>query len=459
MPDQIVESTDSKPDISKGSLKSDTRVIKRSLSDSAFITSISETGKTDTKTTYKNLRKKATEIQLRTLARISGEVSKALNVYQGFSNSGWTIESESDRGHRALEEWHEEQADIGVNPNDLINENVYDLYVLGAMCMRIVLINDEPKFIRNIPPEEVEFLHQYDPNPMNVDYGKIWYKGFYEDRMKQNFVVLESIVDPNPYFYYAPMSTNSKSPKGISIIESVVDLAISAGEKNYLMTEYLRGNIFPHEIVSLILSDYFKALSDEDIEFDIDKFNAIKQEAVEAVEKFIDEADSTQTLVSDVPMQKVVVGTLEGNNLEGLSEINESHEAAFPRALKCAATLLGSRRGGGTLNDTQTKYEIRSMYKNILNIRTSISKGWRKLSTAYLEWRGINEKGGITFTDTDIELKLAITDAIANEAKASKTLVEIGAFLPAEIRQAFVGGMLDLTQFDAEMPIEEGSDE
>lgn len=424
------------------------------MSDSAIISAIASTGRSDTKTTYKQLRKKSTPIQLRTLARISDEVSKALNVYQGFCNSGWEIDSESDRGKRALEEWHEEMEDMGININNLINENIYDLYILGAMSMRTVLINDEPKFIRNIPPENISFLHQEDPDEAYADYGKIWYTGFYLDKSKQDFVVLESIVDPNPYFYYAPMLTTSKSPEGISIIESVVDLAISSGEKDYLMTEYLRGNIFPHEIVSIILSDYFRVLADENIEFDIDKFNIVKKEAVEALEKFIDEGDSTQIQVLDVPTQKIVMGTLEGNNLQGLAEINDSHGLSFPRALKCAATLLGIRRRGGGLNDTETKYEIRSMYKNILNIRETVSKGWGKLSKSYLQFRGINEKGGITFTDTDIELKQAITEAIKTEASAGKTLVEIGAFLPSEIRQAMVGGMLDLTQFDAEMPEE-----
>ena len=441
------------PDIAEETLQSTTRTITRRYADSALITGVESTRR-DSKSTYKALRKKTTEEQLRTLARISEAVSKALNIYQGFTNSGWDIVADSDRGTNALRVWFEEMEDRGINPNNLINEEIYDLYVLGGTAFRTVLINDEPQFIRNIPPEEISFLHQVDPDPANVEYGKIWYTGFYLDRAKREFVVLESIVDPNPYFYYAPMLTTSKTPKGISIIESVIDLAISAGEKNYMMTEYLRGNIFPHEIVSIILDPYFEVLTDENVEFDIEKFNEVKQKAVDQVTKFMEEGDSTQTLVADVEIRKIVVGTLEGANLRGLPDINDDQDARFPRALKVPGTLLGQRRQGSALNDNQTRYEIRAIYKNILNIRTTLRRGWEKLCTSYLTYRGIRGKGGIAFTDTDIELKQAITEAVKSEADAAKVLVDIRAFTPAEIREAFTRGALDLTQFDADMPPE-----
>ena len=453
MPEELISGTRT-TDIEPATLQSSTRTIKRRLSDSALITDISETGRSDSKTTYKNLRKKSTEIQLRTLARISGEVSKALNLYQGFTNSGWEPVAETDRATRALVEWFEEMADLGVNVNNLINENIYDLYVIGAMCMRILLINDEPKLIRNIPPEEIDFLHQLDPDPMNMDYGKIWYTGFYLQRDKREFVVLESILDPNPYFYYAPMLTTSKSPKGISIIESVIELAISAGEKNYMMTEYLRGNIFPQEIVSLVLDEYFKVLLDEDVDFDMKNFNKTKDDAVKAVTDFFDTSDSTQTLVSDVPLQKIVVGTLEGNNLRGLPEVNDAHESAFPRALKAPAPLLGIRRQGNALNDTETKYAIRSFYKNILNIRATTKKGWEKLCRSYLSYKGITGKGGIAFTETDIELKQAITEAVVKETEAAGNLIRDRIFTRGEMRKNFTQGTLDLTQHDEALPEE-----
>ena len=443
-----------KTDIEKETLQSTTRTIKRQLSDSALITNISATGQSDSKTTYKNLRKKSTEIQLRTLARISGEVSKALNLYQGFTNSGWDIVAESDRAKRALEDWFGEMADRGINVNKLINENIYDLYILGAMCMRIVLINDEPQFIRNVPPEEIDFLHQLDEDPNNLDYGKIWYTGFYLDSMKQEFVVLESILDPNPYFYYAPMLTTSKSPKGISIIESVVELAISAGEKNYMMTEYLRGSIFPHEAVSIILDAYFKVLLDENVEFDMAAFNEVKADAVKAVEDFFENSDSTQSLVTDVPLQKIVVGTLEGNNLRGLPVVDEAHESAFPRALKAPGPLLGIRRQGNALNDHETKYAIRSFHKNILNIRETTEMGWEKCGTSYLAYRGIKGKGGIAFRETDVELKQAITEAIVRESEAANNLIEGRIFTRQEMRESLVEGTLDLTKHDAELPEE-----
>ena len=458
MPSQVLNENQS-PDISPETLRSNTRTIQRRLLDSATINL--RTGATDTKSTYKNLRNKSTEVQLRTLARISSEVSKALNIYQGFCNSGWDIVAESDRGQQILEDWFGEMSDRGINVNNLINENIYDLYILGAMCMRTILINDEPEFIRNIPPDRMSFIHQYDPDPQYLEYGKIWYTGFFTKDSTSEFVVMESIIDINPYFYYGTMLTDSTSPKGISIIESVTDLAISSGEKNYMMTEYLRGNIFPHEIISLILEDYFNALADENIEFRLEDsdtgspgFNTIKENAVQAVRKYIDESDSTQTLVTDVPVEKIVIGTLEGNNLQGLSEINEAHEAEFPRALKVAQALLGARRQGSALNDTQSKYEIRSMYKNILNIRSTIRAGWQKLCSSYLEYRGESGKGGIEFSDTDVELKQSITEAINNEAKAGKTLVETRTFSRQEIREALTKGSLDLTQFPAEMPAE-----
>ena len=441
-------------DIDVSTLQSETRIIQRRLSDSGIITNILAKGLGDTKTTYKNLRKQATEVQLRTLARISAEVSKARNIYQGFTNNGWSVVAESDRAENAITGWFGEMSDRGVNINTLINENIYDLYVLGAMCMRTLLINDEPQLIRNIPPEEIDFIHQIDPDPANIDYGKIWYTGFYLEQGSNQFVVLESIIDPNPYFYYAPMSTTSKSPKGISIIESVIELAISAGEKDYMLTEYLRGSIFPHEIVSIILDPYFEVLSDENVEFDIDAFNLIKTEAVKAVEKFLDESDSTQSLVSDVEIKKIVVGTLEGQNLRGLSEINNAHDLKFPRALQAPATLLGMHHESGALNDTFSRYDIRSLYKNVLNIRETIAKGWEKLSTSYLAYRGIRGKGGIAFNDTDVELRQAITDAIKAEAEAAKTLTESRIFTRGEMRETLVTGTLDLTGLPPEMPAE-----
>ena len=441
-------------DIEVQTLQSQTRIIQRRLSDSGIITNILAKGLGDTKTTYKNLRKQSTEVQLRTLARISSEVSKALNIYQGFTNSGWSVVGESDRAEIAIKGWFDEQADRGVNINNLINENIYDLYVLGAMCMRTLLINDEPQLIRNIPPEEIDFIHQIDPDPANIDYGKIWYTGFYLEQGSNQFVVLESIIDPNPYFYYAPMTTTSKSPKGISIIESVIELAISAGEKDYMLTEYLRGSIFPHEIVSIILDPYFEVLADENVDFDIDAFNVIKKEAVDVVKKFMDESDSTQTLVTDVEIKKIVVGTLEGQNLRGLSEINNAHDLKFPRALKAPATLLGMHHESGALNDTFSRYDIRGLYKNILNIRETIRQGWEKLCTSYLAYRGIRGKGGIAFNDSDVELRQSITQAVQQEAEASKTLIDSRVFTRQEMREALVAGTLDLTALPPEMPAE-----
>lgn len=443
-----------KTNITPETLKSDVRIIKKKLNDSAMISAFAETLNSGAKTTYKNLRKKSTEIQLRTLARISDNVSKALNIYQGFCNSGWAIDAESNRAERALTEWFEEMSDIGINANNLVNQNIYDLYILGAMCMRTVLINNEPKFIRNIPPENISFLHQVDPDPANIDYGKIWYKGFYLENSRTDFVVLESILDPNEYFYYGTMLEDSTNPKGISIIESVIDLAISAGEKDYLLTEYLRGSIFPHEIVSLILADYFKVLADENIEFDVDKFNEIKKDAVDKVNKFIDEGDSTQTLSIDVPVEKTVIGTLEGNNLRGLSDINDSHSESFPRALKAPSVLLGSRRQGSALNDTESKYEIRSFYKNVLNIRGTVRGGWEKLCTSYLRFRGITGKGGIVFNDTDVELRQAITESVKSSAEAGKTLIDSRVVTRQEVRTGIKKGALDFSDIPEDLPPE-----
>ena len=441
-------------DIEVSTLQSDTRVIRRNLSDSGIITNILAKGLGDTKTTYKNLRKQSTEVQLRTLARISSEVSKALNLYVGFTNSGWEVVGDSDRAENAINAWFDEMGNRGVNINTLINENIYDLYILGAMCMRTLLINDEPQLIRNIPPEEIEFLHQTDPDPANIDYGKVWYKGFYVENSRTEFVVLESILDPNPYFYYGTMLTNSKSPKGVSIIESVVELGISAGEKDYMLTEYLRGSIFPHEIVSLIMDPYFEVLADENVEFDIDAFNVIKTEAVAAVEKFMDEADSTQTLVTDVEIKKIVVGTLEGFNLRGLSDINNAQDLKFPRSLKAPATLLGMHHESGALNDTFSKYDIRAFYKNLLNLRQTIRMGWEKLCTSYLVYRGIRGKGGIAFTDTDVELRQSITEAVNQEAEAATKFTQARLFTRQEMRETLVTGTLDLTQLPPDLPAE-----
>ena len=138
--------------------------------------------------------------------------------------------------------------------------------------------------------------------------------------------------------------------------------------------------------------------------------------------------------------------------LDGLETINDSHDVSFPRALNVPQGLLGAKRSGNSLSDTQTTHDILSFYKAVLAIREVVSKGYEKLFKPKLAEKGVSGKGGIVFDNKDPELKSLIAAAMLQEAQAGQIHTEMGTFTAEELREAYVTGHLDLRQFPPEMP-------
>lgn len=437
----------SHPDRTKDSFAPGSRVIQAPFMDSGTFSTSNIYGHTE-KLSFKQLRKKDLETQLRTLARISPEVSDAISIYKGFVNSSWTLNADSDRSETTIQNWLEMQSKKGVHLNTLINQNIFDLYVLGGMALNVKFINETPVFLENIPPGQIKFLYMVDP--AHPEAGKIWFTGIYINNSR-HFVVLESLFDETPFFYYGGMETTSDSKQGQSPIESVVNLAIAAGEKTYLENEYLRGAIFPHEIYSLVLDNFFDLVTSEKSALTLDEVSEAKDAAIKELADFFSDTDSTQTLILDVPITKTIAGTLEAQNLRGLSDINDSHNLTFPRALKIPPTLFGTQNRA-LLNDTQSTSGVRAFYNTIQNMRGIIEKGYTEIFTAYLNWENGGGEAGVKFDDTDSEIKRLLALALKEESQAAKMHIDMGTFSRQEMRTAFVQGALDFTQFDPELP-------
>ena len=402
--------------------------------------------------TFKQLREKPKSTQLRVLARISPNVSKAVSNITSFVNSGWGLAGDDD-AKAEIQAWIDEMGEKGINIDQLINENIFDLYVIGYMGMQNI---GNPKkeiiAIRNIHPEHLGF------ETLDDDHYKSYPAvGYYKDKKSlikttSNFVPLQSIIHSEPNFYYAALSTTSGSLKGISIIESVIDLAISEGEKEKMMTEYLRGKIFPNEIFALQIQGYIELFKASLL--NKEEFTAIVEKAKETLDKFNGEADASQALTISMPVEKVVAGSLDVN-LQGLQNINDSHDVNFPKALKMPQSLLGARNVRVALNDTHGIHEVLMLYKLVLQLRNIIRPGYNKLFKAKLKEKGRDGKCTLEFSDQDPEFKALMNAALKALSEVAKLHSDMGTFDVDELRKAFTEGHLDFTKFPAERPEKE----
>lgn len=402
------------------------------------------------KTTFKELRDSPQLVQLRTLLEISPEVSAAENIYKSFTRTKTTLDADSNNAERIIQEWWDEMEEKGIEQNMLIDENISDLYVIGWFAMQnIGDENGQIVGIRNIPPEYIGFETLEDE--VYKEYPAV---GYYKDSSegiinKNKFVPLQSIKHKEPNFYYAGMNTKSGSYKGQSMICSVIDLAISAGEKEHLLTEYLRGQVFPNEIIMVDAEDYLRLVSEGIIEYN--DFAKLRKDTVDKVDAEIGKRDATVIITTDIPVKVERTGTLQGG-LRGLETINDNHDVGFPRALKVPQNLLGARRQTGGLSTESNVHTILGFYKNILGIRSKISKGYKKLHKAKLVEKGSDENCGLAFDNTDPELKSMINKALLEESQTAQIHTQMGTFTVQEIREAFVSGTLDFTMFNPDLP-------
>ena len=414
-----------------------------------------------TKTTFKKIRKMEQYAQLRVLSRLSPEIKKAIELYKTFTNTSITPWGENNRVENAIKESIEMMADRGINIEQLINENIYDIYVMGFMAMQNIAADNDPQKeiigIRNIQPEYIAFEEIVVPEfekPIDAIgyYPNDYYYGSASaarTRSSNDFIALQSIVHKEPNFYYGAVNTMSDSLRGKSMIESAINLAISSGEKGEMMDQYLRGKIFPNEIFAVDPSDYLRLVSEGKMKSETVK--ELLDDAVDQITEFGAEADASQILALAVKVQRIQAGTVDGR-LDGLETINDSHDVSFPRALNVPQGLLGAKRSGNSLSDTQTTHDVLSFYKTILSIREITAKGYKKLFKPKLAEMGVSGEGGIEFDSKDPELKSLLAAAMLQEAQTGQIHTEMGTFTAEELREAYVTGHLDLRQFPPEMP-------
>lgn len=409
----------------------------------------------DSRLTLKDLRNEPKDVQLRVLARVSPEFSKAINIYQSLTNTQTTLKTESNSAEQIIQDYAMGQEQMGLNEETQINENIRDLLIWGYFAMQnLGDANKRIIGIRNISPELLAF--ETIDSKLHTTVDAI---GYYATRtnigLKSNeFIPLESIEHKEPNFYYGSINTTSESRKGNPLFESAINLAISAGEKDHLINEWMRGQVSPNEIYFVNISEYLPLVAGGHVRYD--DIRKLAKDAVVKVDNSFDNRDATQILTLDVPVEKVTSGTLQ-HRLAGLDSVNETYDVSFPRALHVPQSIFGAKRTGSALNDTQALHEILAFYKNVLLFRRTISRGRTKLYKAKLEQSGNFDKLEHGFSDADPEIKQIINEALLREVEAARTLIEKGVFTISEIREAFVSGRLDLTMFPPEHPDPEGA--
>ena len=405
------------------------------------------------KITLKDLRGKSREIQLRVLSRISPEFSRAGNIYKSFVNTGSTLLTESDAAETIIKDHLMEMEDKGIIEETQINENVEDLLNFGFIAMQN--IGDKQKNIigiRNIAPEWIGFetieseLHGV---VEAVGYYKGTKTGIFNMRTQSNFIPLQSIEHTEPNFFYGAINTTSECMKGRPLFESAINLAISSGEVDHLLTEWLRGQVSPNELFSVDISDYLPLVADGHVKYE--SVRELARDAVSKIDNSFNERDATQLVTIDLPVNRITTGTLQ-HRLGGLDSVNEKYDVSFPRAFHVPQSIFGVKRTGSTLNDTQTLHEVLAFYKNVLLFRRTISRGRTKLYKAKLMEMGNEDLLEHGFKDNDPEIKSMLNEALLRECESAKILVELGVFTIDEIREAFVSGTLDLTRFPPEHP-------
>ena len=407
--------------------------------------------------TLKDLRSKNKDIQLRVLSRVSPEFSRAINIYTSFTNTGSTLKTKSDAAEQIINDHLMEMENKGIIEETQINENVYDLLNFGFIAMQN--IGDAQKRIigiRNISPEWIGF-ETLDSEVHGLIEAVGYYKssktGILSLQTQNNFVPLQSIEHKEPNFYYGAINTTSETVKGRPLFESAINLAISSGEVDYLLSEWLRGQVSPNEINAVDATAWFPLVAAGLVKYEA--VMALVKDNVVKLDEMTSKRDATQIVTTDMPIQHTTTGTLQ-HRLGGLDSINEKYDVSFPRALHVPQSIFGVKRTGSTLNDTQTLHEVLAFYKNILMFRRVISRGRTKLYKAKLMEAGNEDPLEHGFKDNDPEIKSMLNEALLRECQSAQILVDLGVFTIDEIREAFVSGVLDLTRFPPEHPDPEG---
>lgn len=400
--------------------------------------------------TYEGLRDRPRNIQLRTLARISPEFARATNIYKSFVNTETTLKTESEVAEEIIKEFLMDMEGIGIVEETQISENVYDLLYFGFMAMQN-LGNESNEIIgiRNITPELIDF--EIVDSEIHTEVEAVGY--YRQNRLlgvsRGDFIPLQSIEHSEPNFYYGAINTTSATLRGNPLFESAISLAISAGEKDSMLSRWLRGQVAPNEVWAIDMSEYLPLIAAGHVKYET--VRALAKDNAEKLDASFDNRDETQYLTLDVPVERIVSGTLQ-QRLSGLESINENYDVGFPRALHVPQSIFGVKRTGSTLNDTQALHEILAFYKNVLLFRRVISRGRTKLYKSKLEQMGNSDELAHGFNNDDPELKSLLNEALLNECEAAQILVDMGAFTVDEIRIAFVSGVLDLTKFPPDHP-------
>lgn len=283
------------------------------------------------------LKEKKPSVLIPKLIRVFPLFSEALNLYKQNVNQGWDINCEDSR---TLEICYEILDSLKQNNRDIdtiIEEQIYSLLAEGGVSFENVYDDD-----RNLID-----LSPVSPNSLTFRYPK-------DDPYKRYMIIQKGLTsaddvtlydprdpeysDENRFFFYRGVNTQQGKPRGISMFVSALMYALNSLEVDNMFIEHLRGQAFPRGFLSPKVADLIQSgITGQKL------VNTIK-DSVENLQKQLNTAGLSESVISSLGFEFVLLGALQRSNLDGGTIVSDNISYNVQVALDIPDTMLPSRK-------------------------------------------------------------------------------------------------------------------
>ena len=367
----------------------------------------------------KSLENKIARDAIRTLLKSFPIFKEALALYRQNINQGKEFQCDDERAREVVIRTYEE---MDRDLNDIIDEQVFAMLVGGGSSYEIVRRTSDNTIadLAYVDPDTLDF-QEPDPNPDQV------YKIYQKSPKSVDDILLhdptdESMLNERQTFFYKALHKMGDNPRGISVFISALSAAIGKLNLDSLLPKITKNQGFPRGFLSPKIAELV------DAGLTGTRLTDYLKDAVTKLKNELDTASPTESVISSVGMEFIILGLLGRQNIDGATLVNENFLYDLQVALDLPDQLLPARKTavlGEQSGRTQwTRWQnvlryYRDFFSASLNPTTQII-----LSEAGFGFNQI--KCPIVFDNTDRELEKYEAEAFNEKVDGITKAIQAG---------------------------------
>ena len=368
----------------------------------------------------------------------------AMNAYKQNINQGVEITSPDTRTKEAIQMVLASLEANGNPLDEIIEDQIYCMKAEGGVSFELNFENDELIDMAYVSPYTIKF-EKIEDDPFKR------YRLMQKGRLRTEDVTVYDPTDPqfsgeNQFYFYRGVNKLEGRPRGLPIYTSAMRSAILSLDVDNLFVEHLRGQAFPRGF----LSPQIEGLISAGITGD-SLINNIKS-SVDELKKKLDTAKPSESVISSIPFDFVVLGTLARSNLDGGEIVTDKLLYNMQVALDIPDNMLPSRKTG-VLGEQSGRTQWRRWQTSLRNGRNALRSQIEPAMKVAVSKLGI-PYGSIeleaVFDNTDHEGMRMESEALKIEADGLKILLETGVIAVIEAREV-------ISQYDKFTNLEVGN--